>query len=618
MDPDDPVTVRTGTFSTGARTNRQTTTAEMAAPVPSEIGDRYRVQRMLGEGGMGKVLLCGDEVIGRRVAMKVLKTEGAGPEERADSELRFLREARIQGQLEHPAVVPVYDLASDAHGGVFFTMKRVRGVTLSDILKLLRSGDPEAEAMYSLRRLLAAFGSVCLCVDFAHEHGVVHRDLKPANIMLGNFGEVYVLDWGIARVVSEPELERTSALVLGSSAPEQTGSLVGTIGYMPPEQVREGVPDARSDVYALGAILFELLTRERLHAGATFDEIASSTLAGAEARPSVRAPALAIAPALDDICLRATALAPDDRFPTARALHEALERYLDREQSIVVRREAAIEHLAAASDHMRALAGESTHRKVLREVGQAVALDPHNPEAVRAVAHMLATPLPRTPVEVVERLERTDRRRRRYMATAAGASYATWFLYMPVVVAMGIRNWPVFLGLNALAAVTALWALLAGRRKNVGWGTTYAVLAMTNLTFAAASVLFGPLIMTPAPIIANAIGFALLYPDRKRRVIAIAAGVLALVAPLGLQLAGVVPASYEFSSAGMLVKPLILDLPPALTLLVLVIMNATPIIVGGLAVGKLRDALYEAETKVHTQAWQLRQLLPDDTLPQRR
>src|SRR5512140_1860536 len=159
---------------------------------------RYRVGELIGKGGMGEVLAAFDEQIGREVAIKRIRADEPGDEARA----RFEREARVQGQLEHPAVVPVHDLAIDERGRPFFVMKRLSGTVMSDLLAALRAGDVADEAT-ARRRLLRAFAEVCLAVEFAHSKGIVHRDLKPANIMLGDFGEVYVLDWGIARAVGE-------------------------------------------------------------------------------------------------------------------------------------------------------------------------------------------------------------------------------------------------------------------------------------------------------------------------------------------------------------------------------------------------------------------------------
>src|ERR1044071_1051837 len=216
-------------------TQTQGWSGEPAAPIAvdraAEIAtDRYTEGALLGVGGRGKVLLAHDARIGREVAVKQLHTDRElAPEERA----RFLREARVQGQLEHPSIVPVYDIDRRPDGSVFFTMRRVVGRTLHSILDDLRKADVSAMSRYTQRELLTAFATVCLTIDYAHTRGVIHRDLKPANIMLGDFGEVYVLDWGLARLVDEQGESREE--------PQQRlsmpGSFLGTPLYMAPEQM---------------------------------------------------------------------------------------------------------------------------------------------------------------------------------------------------------------------------------------------------------------------------------------------------------------------------------------------------------------------------------------------
>src|SRR5262249_17778837 len=137
----------------------------------------------------------------------------------ATARRRFLHEARVQGQLEHPSIVPVYDLDLDEQGRPFFTMKRVRGLTLERVLERLREDDPDVVKRFSNRKLLTALAQVCLRIDYAHARGVLHRDLKPGNIMLGDFGEVYVLDWGLAKVVGEEEADGEAESIPGTMGP---------------------------------------------------------------------------------------------------------------------------------------------------------------------------------------------------------------------------------------------------------------------------------------------------------------------------------------------------------------------------------------------------------------
>ena len=175
-----------------------------------EVSTRYAIRHVLGQGGMGEVMLAYDEQIGREVAVKRIRSEHPSPEELS----RFLREARVQGRLEHPAVVPVHDLVYDATGKPFFVMKRLTGTDMHVLLGRLRAGD-EPDEPATRRKLLRAFADVCLAVEFAHSSSIIHRDLKPANVMLGDFGEVYILDWGVARAVTDGD---------DSGAPPSSGS----------------------------------------------------------------------------------------------------------------------------------------------------------------------------------------------------------------------------------------------------------------------------------------------------------------------------------------------------------------------------------------------------------
>src|SRR5579859_1877395 len=359
------------------------------ATLQDGFADRYAVGDMLGEGGMGVVRRCLDRRIGREIAIKSVKDPAA----EANVSLRFLHEACVQGQLEHPAIVPVYDMGRDAEGVLYFTMKRVRGVTFERIVDALREGDAEARRQFSRRKLLGAFASVGHAIDYAHAHGVLHRDLKPSNVMLGDYGEVYVLDWGVAKIVAGPDDARPvgGPAVAGrgdSGARTALGARMGTPGYMAPEQVRGEAVDVRADVYALGALLFELLALEPLHAHDSPRSALDSTLGGADARPSARSPAREIPPELDAVCVRATALAPADRYPTVRALVDAVESYLDGDRDLELRHALAEEHAKAAIEHAAGAArpgaeGTACRSRALREVGRALALDPTNVDAVR-------------------------------------------------------------------------------------------------------------------------------------------------------------------------------------------------------------------------------------------
>ena len=206
-----------------------------AADRPDVSGTRYTIREEIGRGGMGTVYLADDAALERPVALKVLSVEASDPSE-AD---RLRREALVMARLEHPGLVPVHDAGVLPDGRVFYAMKLVRGQRL----------DRYAAARPTPSEGLAVFRKICDAVAFAHARGVVHRDLKPENVMIGAFGEVLVLDWGVARRAEDPA--------------EPGGTVVGTRAYMAPEQAegRTDAVDARADVYALGAILRDLLPR---------------------------------------------------------------------------------------------------------------------------------------------------------------------------------------------------------------------------------------------------------------------------------------------------------------------------------------------------------------------
>jgi serine/threonine protein kinase len=238
------------------------------ADVPDFGGTRYRVVRELGRGGMGVVYEAHDDELDRRVAIKVLATELASP---AAAE-RMRHEARVIARLEHPGIVPLHDVGTLADGRIFYAMKLVRGRRLDEVAREER-GTTE---------LLRIFLRLCEAVALAHARGVVHCDLKPENVMAGEFGEVLVMDWGVARSLGDREAERVIA---------------GTRGFMAPEQERGESVDATADVYALGAILRATVqTRPRL---------------------------------LEAIAVKATAMRPEDRYANAGVLADDIVRYLD-------------------------------------------------------------------------------------------------------------------------------------------------------------------------------------------------------------------------------------------------------------------------------------------------
>ncbi len=221
---------------------------------------RFEPTRALGQGGLGEVIAAVDQDIGREVAIKRLRSDVQGPAAVA----RFVDEIRTVGALEHPNIVPIHDVGVSEDGGLYFVMRCVQGETLESIIERLAAGDPAAHAQWTYERRVHVFRQLLDAVAFAHERGYVHRDIKPANVMVGRFGEVFLMDWGIAKPVGAPDLPAAPAAASPSTSGERVtttnaGAILGTPMYMSPEQARGEPVDARSDVYSLSVMLHELL-----------------------------------------------------------------------------------------------------------------------------------------------------------------------------------------------------------------------------------------------------------------------------------------------------------------------------------------------------------------------
>jgi eukaryotic-like serine/threonine-protein kinase len=578
---------------------RPTLAGLQAAELERSVG-RYTYATKLGEGGMAEVHLCEDQRIRRQVAMKVMRRDRAKD---AGARARFLREVSAQGQLEHPAIVPVYDAATDADGAPYFTMRRVRGPTLEEVLEGLRTASEKHEREYSRHRLLSAFGSVCLAVHYAHENGVVHCDLKPANVMLGSYGEVYVLDWGLAMRVGD------------TTDPNWVS---GTPGFMAPEQIRGETPAPSADVYALGSILYEVLTLEPMFETDGALALFRKTLHGAVPRPSVRAPQRDVPPELEAIWERATALDPADRYPSVRALYDDLERYLAGDRDLALRRAMSCEHTATAAAIIERLrtggAGEAGLRSdALRAVGQALAFDPDNSDAVRLLAHLLTEPPRDMPREATDEMNAAERASERVRSRAGAIGFLAIVPLVPIMLWLGVRNMPVFALVVTAWLAAAAFQIVNARRPRPDGHAPIALPLVAAFAIAGSSALMGPLVFTPTLATVFTLGFTLAMHPRWR-FIPLAAGCLSIVVPQALQWAHVMPRSYVYENGTALILPFMTNLSENGGV-VFMFMNLTCVAVAFYFGARVQANLRDMQRRVYVNAWQLRQLLPTPARP---
>jgi eukaryotic-like serine/threonine-protein kinase len=329
--------------------------------VPTERGDRYQLFGEIARGGMGAVLRGRDPDLGRDLAVKVLLESH---EDKPEMLRRFVEEAQIGGQLQHPGIVPVYELGAFADRRPYFTMKLVKGRTLSALLSERQS------PAHDLPRFLAIFEAICQTVAYAHARGVIHRDLKPSNVMVGSFGEVQVMDWGLAKVLKEggvageapappaPEESLVATVRSGSNLDEsQAGSVLGTPAYMAPEQAGGDVGhvDRRADVFGLGSILCEVLTGRPAFTGSGVIEVLRKAMAGDTVDALARLDVCGSEAELIALARDCLAVKPEDRPRDAGLVAERMTTYLAGVQTRVqaAERERAVAVATAIEERRR-------------------------------------------------------------------------------------------------------------------------------------------------------------------------------------------------------------------------------------------------------------------------
>lgn len=372
--------------------------------------DRYVELGMLGRGGMGTVYRVFDRQLRRTLALKLLHRPR---QQQPDIAARFLGEAQATAQLQHPGIIPIHDQGVLPDGRLWFTMKEVSGRTLGDIIREVHMVSTDrwqsSESGWTLRRLIDALHRVCEAVAHAHDRQVVHRDLKPANIMIGPHGEVLVLDWGLVKIIGQPTSDQLTSLPIRIDRTLQpgqatlAGQIAGTPAYMPPEQARGQIDqiNSHSDVYSLGAILYEILSGNPPYRGADSSEILKQVLHGPPesllpnsgllepvglSSPAEQAAASGphLSPTLVRACERAMARHPAERFQTAGAMAHELAAWLDgerkRDEALVVvhRAQASAAQVSVLQHEATQLREQATQK--LRGVA------PWQPEGDKAAA----------------------------------------------------------------------------------------------------------------------------------------------------------------------------------------------------------------------------------------
>jgi len=344
-------------------------------------GSRYEDLGLIGVGGMGEVRRVRERDLNRTLAMKIIKHEVMA---KKSSLARFIEEAQVSAQLQHPSIIPVHELGRMPDGRYYFTMQEIRGRELDDAITSVHDASQHGWQYdahgWSLRQLITALQKACQAVGYAHARGVIHRDLKPSNIMVGRDGEVFVLDWGIAKVKGDLGEEEGIALEemietnrsLDASQATRIGAVTGTPAYMSPEQAEGRLDEisARSDVYALGAILYKILTGRVPYQGHTVWQTLMAVAKAELQWPSVIA-TKKIPDVLEEICVRALSADPEVRYVDARALADELSAWLDGAKQ----HERALELVQAA--HQARLESEDMRRRadVVRAEGKVLLED---------------------------------------------------------------------------------------------------------------------------------------------------------------------------------------------------------------------------------------------------
>lgn len=375
--------------------------------------------------------------------------------------------------------------------------------------------------------------------------------------------------------------------------------------------------DARTDVYALGAILFEILAGRPLIVARTATEALRTILAGVEGKPSQVAPDADIPPELDGICARAVAKVRETRFPTALALSEAIESYLDGDRDLERRRELAAVYVATASTLAdRALAegtapAESEEARVLsfREVLRALALEPEQAEAQRLLARLVLEPPRAMPPGAEAELAKEREGERVEGARLGMRAFASFLLAAPLMFLVGVRSWLLVAGGLVIVAASALLARWVAARRQVGWVPFAILLVLSALIVIVQSTWLGPFVLVPTAAAVTCSVFAL-YAERAWRPWVLVAGAVMVLAPFAAELVPGLPRGFTFEPGAIVLRARALDLPQGLTTFALLYTSVGYVLLPPLFLARLRDELRGSEERTFLQAWTLRRLFP--------
>ncbi|HEY4060068.1 MAG TPA: bifunctional serine/threonine protein kinase/MFS transporter [Kofleriaceae bacterium] len=581
-----------GPIATGTPDPRRNTPIPFGAHQPPP---HYKIGELIGRGGMGEVIAAQDEHIGREVAIKRMRA--ANPD--SDQLSRFLREARIQARLDHPAIVPVHELGTDPSGHPYFTMKRISGRTLA---QHMHDGTKQ-------QTLLRALVSVARAVALAHSKGVIHRDLKPSNIMLGDYDEVYVLDWGVARVLDEDETPSSVKEDISTLDEEgtQTGTMLGTPGYMAPEMIKGEAAYRPADVYALGAILFEILTQAPLHPRGT--AAIAATLHMPQEWPRRRTDKT-IPLELDQICFLALSEQPHDR-QTAQKLADQLQSFLDGDRDVEARKKQAAEQLQKARDAL-AKGGDKARADAILRAGRAMSLDPELFEAAELVTELTIKPPVELPPELAAELQAEETKLIATRSKAGFFSLIALFSFWIIIPFLGIKSWGwLCLAYAAVALHTAY--VYRGWRSGTISIPLGLVSALIFVTFI--SRIGGLMIITPILMCGLLIGFTSSSIFMRHRWLIPAWSTVAFLLPIGLEHFHLMPDSWQVTLDSIISRSSVFEMQGWYADAALVACNIVCVIVVGTMAANVHYAAKVARRKLTIQNWHMNKLVPSERRP---